>query len=70
VLRNVDLGVWRPPAPDPATSERDPLFHEFASDWFAAKQPELAPNTARNYRNDRPLRQWATRRSRCSSSTP
>ena len=26
--------------------------HEFASEWFAAKLPELAPNTARSYRND------------------
>jgi integrase len=52
VLRDIDLGVWKPSRPEPARVENDPLFHEFASEWFAAKQPELAPNTARSYRND------------------
>jgi Phage integrase, N-terminal SAM-like domain len=52
VLRDIDLGVWKPSRPEPARAENDPLFHEFASEWFAAKQPELAPNTARSYRND------------------
>ncbi len=52
VLRDINLGVWKPPQREPATPEQDPLFHEFASAWFAAKQPELAANTARSYRND------------------
>jgi integrase len=54
VLRDIDLGVWKPPPPrpEPARTEKDPLFHEFASEWLAAKQPELAANTARIYRND------------------
>jgi hypothetical protein len=34
VLRDVDLGSWRPPQPDPApTRDVDPVFHKFASDW-------------------------------------
>ncbi|MGA7704194.1 MAG: tyrosine-type recombinase/integrase [Solirubrobacteraceae bacterium] len=52
VLRDIDLGVWKPNRPEPAKTENDPLFHEFASEWFATKQPELAANTARSYRND------------------
>lgn len=52
VLRDIDLGVWKPPRPEPARTEKDRLFHEFASEWFAAKRPELAANTARSYRND------------------
>jgi integrase len=51
VLRDIERGVWRPPAPK-SEPGRDPLFHEFASEWFEAKQRELAPNTARSYRND------------------
>ena len=42
VLRDIDLGVWRPPKRDPApTSDPDPSFHDFASDWFAAKAAEI-----------------------------
>ena len=53
VLRDVDLGTWRPPRPDPApVTEVDPTFHEFASDWYATKELEVEPNTANHYRND------------------
>jgi integrase len=53
VLRDVDLGTWRPPRPDPAPKmEVDPTFHEFASDWYATKELEVEPNTANHYRND------------------
>lgn len=53
VLRDIDLGVWRPPQPDPSPpSEPDPSFHDFASDWFAAKSAEIATNTVASYRND------------------
>ena len=53
VLRDVDLGTWRPPRPEPAPEkEVDPTFHEFASDWYATKELEVEPNTANHYRND------------------
>ena len=53
VLRDVDLGIWRPPRPDPAPAKNvDPTFHEFASDWFAAKRLEIEANTASSYEND------------------
>jgi hypothetical protein len=53
VLRDVDLGTWRPPEPDPAPPRAvDPTFHEFASDWFDTKELEVEPNTANHYRND------------------
>ena len=53
VLRDVDLGTWRPPQPDPApVKDVDPTFHEFASDWFATKRLEIEKNTANSYRND------------------
>ena len=35
-----------------AGEERRPDFHEFASDWFAAKRPEIEKNTASRYGND------------------
>jgi hypothetical protein len=58
VLRDVDLGIWRPPRKDPVpAADVGPTFHEFASDWFAsdwfaAKRLEVEENTANHYRND------------------
>jgi integrase len=53
VLRDVDLGIWRPPEPDPAPAQTaDPTFHEFASDWYSSKELEVEKNTANHYRND------------------
>lgn len=53
VLRDVDLGIWRRPEPDPApVVADDPTFHEFASAWLAAKRAEVRPNTASSYGND------------------
>jgi integrase len=53
VLRDVDLGIWRPPRKDPAPAGAiDPTFHEFASDWFSTKRLEVEDNTANHYRND------------------
>jgi len=53
VLADVRRGIWRPPQPEPAPApEKDPTFHEFASKWYAAKQAEIRPSTARSYRND------------------
>jgi integrase-like protein len=53
VLADVRRGIGRPPTPAPmAPTVADPTFHEFASDWFAAKRSEIRPNTVRSYRND------------------
>lgn len=53
VMAQVRQGVWRPPAPAAAVEvQDDPMFHMFASQWFAAKAPEIARNTRRSYRND------------------
>jgi integrase len=53
VLRDVDLGTWRPKQPDPAPERPvDPTFLEFSSDWFEAKKLEIEPNTISSYRND------------------
>ena len=52
VLADVRRGIWRAPENEPAPAPaKDPTFHEFASQWFAAKQAEIRPNTARSYRN-------------------
>ena len=53
VLRDVDLGTWRPKQPDPAPERQvDPTFLEFSSDWFETKKLEIEPNTVSSYRND------------------
>ena len=39
-------------SPSPRQSKSSPTFHEFASEWFAAKRPELRERTADDY-------QWA-----------
>lgn len=52
VLRDVELGTWQPTLRQPPQPQQDPRFLEFSSDWFALKRFELAPNTARSYRND------------------
>lgn len=51
VLADVRRGIWQPPEPDPAPVEpkREPTFHEFASEWFAAKRHELRPRTVEAY---------------------
>jgi Phage integrase, N-terminal SAM-like domain len=53
VLRDIDLGLWRRPEPEPAPiAGADPTFHEFASAWFESKRLEIEPNTQSSYRND------------------
>jgi integrase len=53
VLADVRRGLWQPPSAGPAPQPPvDPTFHEFASDWYAAKEAEIRPNTGRSYRND------------------
>jgi integrase len=50
VLAKVKLGVWKPPAPEPApVVERDPTFHEFSSDWFEATKGEWRESTRLDY---------------------
>src|SRR5436190_11223318 len=50
LLADVRRGIWRPPEPEPApVPPTDPTFHEFASEWFAAKRHELAAKTAVDY---------------------
>jgi integrase len=51
-LADVERGIWRPPepAPEPEESRPEPSFHEFASEWLAAREPELAPKTMKDYR--------------------
>lgn len=53
VMADVRRRTWRPP--EDAAPERPPeapTFHQFASEWFAAKKLEIRPNTVRSYRND------------------
>jgi integrase len=53
VLADVRRGIWRPPTPvSVSPAPLDPTFHEFASDWWAAKRLELRPNTAAAYENE------------------
>ena len=55
VLADVRRGLWRPAAPPkPVEPPPDPTFHEFASNWFAARSPELRPTTQVSY-------EWALR---------
>ncbi len=50
VLRDVRRGVWQPSADPPVVEEpRDPTFHEFASEWMAARRAEVRATTAANY---------------------
>src|SRR3954452_17466976 len=51
VLARVDAGIWRPPEKrsEPDGSPLAPRFHAFASEWFDARLPELAPKTQIDY---------------------
>jgi integrase len=50
VLADVRRGVWRAPHPEPAPPPvADPTFHEFASEWWAAKRDELSRKTQIDY---------------------
>jgi integrase len=48
VLAEVRAGVWRPPQRTDAT-DGEITFHEFASQWWAAREAELKPRTRENY---------------------
>jgi integrase len=50
VLADVERGIWQPH--EPATVEAPaeaPTFHEFASEWMAARRSELRPRTIKDY---------------------
>src|SRR5215218_10441824 len=51
-LADVERGIWQPPEREPVVEEPrpEPTFHEFASDWFAAREPELGQRTRVDYR--------------------
>jgi integrase len=51
VLADVRRGIWREPDPAPVIEEPrpEPTFHQFASEWFEGKRPELKPRTAEDY---------------------
>jgi integrase len=51
VLADVERGTWRPYEPAPVDSPIEvPTFHQFASEWLAARESELAPKTVKDYR--------------------
>ncbi len=52
VLRQVELGTWKPPRRQPPQPQTAARFLGFASDWFALKRFEVEPTTASSYRND------------------
>jgi integrase len=50
VLADVERGIWRPHEPEPiAACVEAPTFHEFASEWLAARTPELAAKNMKDY---------------------
>jgi Phage integrase, N-terminal SAM-like domain len=63
VLRDVELGTWRPAEPDTHKApeaeeeeeeeeEEEVYFLLFAAEWLDAKLLEVAPETASNYRSE------------------
>ena len=50
VLADVRRGIWQPAKPEPVEAPaRVPDFHTFASEWLAAREPELRPRTVEDY---------------------
>jgi hypothetical protein len=50
VLADVERGLWRPSTPKHVEAPTEaPTFHEFASEWLAARESELAPRTVKDY---------------------
>ncbi len=52
VLADVERQIWRPPDREPAPAPvlpSDPLFHEFASRWYADNEPGCEENTRLDY---------------------
>jgi integrase-like protein len=51
VLADVERGAWRLHEPEPVEAPAEvPTFHGFASEWLAARAPELRPRTVDDYR--------------------
>ena len=50
VLADVERNIWQPHEPEPVEAPAEaPTFHEFASDWFAGREPGWRPNTRADY---------------------
>ncbi len=50
VLADVERGMWKPHEPEPVEAPAEvPTFHGFASEWLAARKPELRPRTIADY---------------------
>jgi integrase len=50
VLADVERGIWTAQTnAQPQEPTEVPSFHEFASDWLAARRPELRPRTVADY---------------------
>jgi integrase len=51
ILADVRRGLWQPWTPDAVEAPTAPqTFHTFASEWLAAREPELRPRTIADYR--------------------
>jgi integrase len=49
IVAEIDAGVWRPPVPDLAPEDTDPLLHEFASVWLDRHSVGLDRSTRAGY---------------------
>jgi len=52
IQADVRRGIWHPPESEPVPVRENPTFHEFASEWLAGRQGEIAPSTWQSYRNE------------------
>src|SRR3954452_4923673 len=52
VLTDVRRGRWEPPSISKRDIRQEPNFHEFASEWLAARRPAIAVSTWQSYRNE------------------
>jgi hypothetical protein len=51
IQADVRRGVWQPAKPEPVEAPAEvPDFHTFASEWLAAREPELRPKTITDYK--------------------
>src|SRR3954449_4162088 len=52
VLTDVRRGKWEPPTISKRDIRQEQTFHEFASEWLAARRPAIAVSTWQSYRNE------------------